>query len=351
MRDRLHALLVCAITVAIVGVGCKDNGQSLPADGIVKVNEAGSPYITTEAGTPYFVEAGPLPKTEAGVPKTEAGVPKTEAGTVVPDALLKKDGWYTTTCKPFTCLGQTLMCGDCKDNDGDGKIDSQDPECLGPCDNTEGPILLPGVGGQIGVTCHVDCYFDDGNGMGQDSCWWDHQCDPLQPEKICPYKPQIIGSKFCPAVQDPACMSYCIPLTPNGCDCFGCCTFPQLAGLGPNGTDAFVWIGATDASKNGTCSFAAILDTTKCPRCTPVPGCYNACGKCELCIGKTTLPPECFTAPPPKTDAGTAPTVDAGVPPTAQCPGGEQPCGLPGQAACPSSYYCITGCCIFIKIE
>jgi hypothetical protein len=202
------------------------------------------------------------------------------------------------------------------------------------------------VGGQIGSTCHVDCYFDDGNGMGQDSCWWDHQCDPLEPEgATCSYKQQLVGGKFCPTTQASSCMSYCMPLTPNGCDCFGCCTFPQLAGLGPGGTEAFVWIGATDANNSGTCTIAAILDKTKCPRCTPVPGCYNPCGKCELCVGKSTLPADCFTAPAPKVEAGT-PKVDAGVLPTLQCPGGEQPCGLPGQLPCPTNYYCITGCCI-----
>jgi hypothetical protein len=354
----LHrSLLVCAVIgAAVAGTACKDEVKpaTVDAPGISRteagtpylVNEAGTPYVTTEAGTPIFLEAGTVPRTEAGtVPKTEAGtVPKKEAGTVAPDLLAYKDGWYSPTCKPFTCLGQILACGDCNDNDGDKKIDSQDPECLGPCDNTEGPILLPGVGGEIGSTCHVDCYFDDGNGMGQDTCWWDHQCDPLEPEAPqCTYKPQLVGGKFCPTPQATSCINYCLPITPNGCDCFGCCTFPQLAGLGPNGTDAYVWIGATDANNNGTCSFASILDKTKCPRCTPIPGCNNPCGKCELCIGKTTLPPECYTKP--------TPTVDGGVAPSLQCPGGEQPCGLPGQAACPAGYYCVTGCCIYIKIR
>jgi hypothetical protein len=188
--------------------------------------------------------------------------------------------------------------------------------------------------------------------MGNDTCWWDHQCDPLEPEAPdCTYKPQLIGGKFCPEPQDPACAGYCVPLTPNGCDCFGCCTFPQLAGKGAGGKDAFVWIGAKDANHNGTCTFADILDQTKCPRCTPIPGCYNPCGKCELCVGKTTLPPECFTAPVPSTDGGGTSTADAGVPPTVQCPGGEQPCGLPGQPPCPQGHYCISGCCIKIDIQ
>jgi hypothetical protein len=328
-----------AITAITMVAGCGDTTANPGADGgTLRYTEAGLPYAVTEAGLVFYTEAGPVFLTEAGPVPIDA-------------APVKQDGWYNPNCKPFTCLGKVLACGDCKDNDGDKKVDSQDPECLGPCDNTEGPVLLPGVGGEIGSTCHVDCYFDDGNGMGQDTCWWDHQCDPLQPEAPqCTYKPQLVGGKFCPTPQAASCINYCLPLTPNGCDCFGCCTFPQLAGKGPNGTDAFVWIGATDASNSGTCTFAAILDQTKCPRCTPIPGCYNACGKCELCIGKTTLPPECYTAPAPKTDGGKT-TVDAGVPPSLQCPGGQQPCGLPGQAPCPSTHYCVSGCCILINIR
>ncbi len=36
------------------------------------------------------------------------------------------------------CQGHIYQCGDLLDNDGDGLVDSEDPDCLGPCDNTEG---------------------------------------------------------------------------------------------------------------------------------------------------------------------------------------------------------------------
>ena len=36
-----------------------------------------------------------------------------------------------------------------------------------------------------------------------------------------------------------------------------------------------------------------IDDPTVCHPCTPVDACLNTCGTCELCLGKTTLPPEC----------------------------------------------------------
>jgi len=50
-------------------------------------------------------------------------------------------------CVPRACAGGggVAQCADCIDNDRDGLADDRDPECLGPCDNTEGPILLTGV--------------------------------------------------------------------------------------------------------------------------------------------------------------------------------------------------------------
>jgi hypothetical protein len=343
---KISWLLVATATILVAG--CDDDPVNPTLDDGGWINtEAGHIVKYTEAGTIYKTEAGPVYYTEAGPVPVDVGVVvKKDTGTVV-----KKDSGIPWVCKPITCLTHQTQCGDCTDNDGDKLIDAKDPECLGPCDNTEGPALISGVGGVTGSTCHVDCYFDYGNGMGNDSCWWDHQCDPLEPNPSCKYDAKKIGGKFCPVPQSASCAKYCVPLTPNGCDCFGCCTFPALAGKAAGGKDAFVYIGAKDAKNNGTCTFKTILDKTKCPRCTPVPGCYNPCGKCELCMGKTTLPPECYKAPPPKTDGGGTTTADAGVPPTLQCPGGQQPCGLPGQAACPSGTYCISGCCIKIDIQ
>ena len=45
------------------------------------------------------------------------------------------------------------ICDDGIDNDGDGLIDDKDPECLCPCDDTEGPVLLTGTPGQTGGQC------------------------------------------------------------------------------------------------------------------------------------------------------------------------------------------------------
>jgi hypothetical protein len=228
------------------------------------------------------------------------------------------------TCYPVLCAGKSLECNDCIDNDMDGESDSHDPECLGPCDNTEGSGLESGVGGTSGTSCGVDCYFDFGNGPGNDECLWDHRCDSLEPEvPTCPYDSSMVGSKDCPATQDQTCADVCLPFTPNGCDCFGCC---ELSNAGPGGVGPRnVWIGAMDNDKNSTCTLADRADPAKCPTCTPVTNCYNPCAQCEVCIGGHTPDPSCD--------------------PTQQCPTGYQACGLTGQPECPTDTYCVSGCC------
>ncbi len=222
-------------------------------------------------------------------------------------------------CVPVACeTDKVYACADCLDNDGDGKNDADDPDCLGPCHNNESgfDLLIPGAGNP---PCKRDCYFDKDSGAGNDDCDWDIRCDPKEPQgALCPYEdpPKLT----CPDPQSTTCHDVCGPLTPNGCDCFGCCELPA-------GTGKFVFIGSTDDADTGTCTLDAVDDEAKCHPCTPLPDCLNGCDKCELCLGKTTLPPECL--------------------PDEQCPEELQACGLVGQAPCPAGAYCITGCCQF----
>lgn len=281
------------------------------------------------------------PGSTMDTPLADGAVP--DGGVVITD-----DGGTTWTCIVTSCGGHTLQCGDCIDNDGDGRVDSHDPECLGPCDNTEGAGLNAGIGGETGGPCAADCYFDFGNGPGNDDCHWDHRCDPLAvapdfpPEGPgCAYDEARVGSRDCPDTQSDMCHEFCAPLTPNGCDCFGCCTFDALAGTGPGGSDGFVWIGALGSDGEGTCTFADLDDPAACPPCTPVGDCFNDCGRCELCVGRETLPADCF---PPDAGMTDVPNYDGGMP-DLRCRFGEQPCGLPGDAECGADFYCITGCC------
>jgi hypothetical protein len=231
------------------------------------------------------------------------------------------------------CDGKIYACGDLVDNDGDELVDNRDPECLGPCDDTEDGFH-PELPGWTGDSCRLDCFWDGGNGPGNDDCYWDHRCDPLEvapdyhPEgAACEFDDnyQIPGGPDCAealVAQSRTCEATCGPLTPNGCDCFGCCEVPP-------GSGDHVWLGSYDANKVPTCTFADIGDEARCQPCTPVPSCENACEPCEYCFGKTALPPECF-------EPGSDP----------QCPAELTPCGGPAQPACPSGSYCITGCCI-----
>jgi hypothetical protein len=150
--------------------------------------------------------------------------------------------------------------------------------------------------------------------------------------------------------QTQACMDYCGPLTPNGCDCFGCCELPA-------GSGDFVWLGSEDGNGNGSCTIADINDPTKCEPCLPVQACLNNCEYCEVCIGKPTIPEECLpggtggatSVGAGGTGAGSGvggtSVGGAGGTPSMQCPTGVQPCGQPGELPCSTQFYCITGCC------
>jgi hypothetical protein len=238
--------------------------------------------------------------------------------------------------------GNPYGCGDCMDNDGDGVIDDKDPECLGPCDDTEGPVLLTGTPGETGAQCGADCYFDRGNGSGSGECQWDRRCDELDPKDGCSYPPPSnVNTNICLADQPEGCEETCGQLTPNGCDCFGCCTFPELNG-------EYVFLGSF-IDNEGTCTLAALTDTINdpplCRPCTPAGNCLNECGRCELCLGKTEIPEDCFPG-----TGGTSGTGGSGGG-DLRCPVGKQVCGLPGDPACPAGSFCLTGCCTEIVVQ
>jgi hypothetical protein len=240
-------------------------------------------------------------------------------------------------CFPALCPdGNSYGCGDCIDNDDDGLVDDKDPECLGPCDGTEGPILLTGTPGETGNQCKADCYFDRGNGSGSGECEWNRSCDPLEPKDQCPYEP---SPQICPESQPEGCEDSCGALTPNGCDCFGCCTFPELDG-------GYVYLGS-EIGSDGTCTLADVNDPELCRPCTPAGNCLNTCERCEICLGKPTIPEDCFPGTGGSGGSGGmggSGGSDGGM----RCPVGKQACGLPGDEPCPASTFCLTGCCTIV---
>ena len=196
-------------------------------------------------------------------------------------------------------------CGDCLDNDRDGLVDMQSPQCVTPCSYSESLFDDPPTGID---PCKRDCAFDYDQGSGNDGCEFDMACDPEGPGGVdCPAD----ATAPCLPLQQ-KCLDVCLPLTPNGCDCAGCCELPPRSG-------EFRSILAHAASR---CS---VLDLAGCRECTPRTECFNPCDTCELCLGETQLAPEC--AQP-------------------VCPEGVQSCGAPCQASCPPDGYCRLGCCV-----
>lgn len=269
----------------------------------------------------------------------------------------------TTECFVKICVdsqGRQIrgQCGDCLDNDGDGRSDERDPECLNFCDDHEATFSFfdPSTGGGDTPNCNLDCYYDPDVGSGNDGCRWNGRCDPLEPDPLCsPYNPSLVGGNSCPNVQAADCADDCRPLVPNGCDCFGCCEIPAGGG-------EFVFIGTGAPERTPTCTLAAALagDEEACAPCTPRLGddnCYNACARCELCLGKTVddLPCDCFSAANQPSrcdgmDAGVPLPDDGGVP--YECPQGPTTvCDYPGAPPCVAPAFCLTGCCVDIVFD
>ncbi len=230
-------------------------------------------------------------------------------------------------CTQKTCGGKLYACGDCLDNDGDGAIDELDGECLGPCDDAE-DAYYAGLHGQNSAACHQDCYFDNDAGPGNDRCDWTSTCDPLSVapnfppsgDAKCAYDSATLSQgSSCQdllTVQPQVCEDVCLPLTPNGCDCFGCCELPARSGR-------FVWIGSDVTPR---CDAAHLGDALSCPPCTPVPSCFNRCDPCERCVG----------------GGGVASSCQSGSMPA--CPAGVTACD--SSNGCGTSGYCLTGCCV-----
>jgi hypothetical protein len=224
-------------------------------------------------------------------------------------------------CVPSDCAGQVLQCANCIDDDADGLVDEEDPDCLGPCDNAEDRLTLNVIGEAQG--CQQDCFFDENSGQGDDSCRWDVRCYMGSGGNACPFNSAMVGSASCPNSQNGACTSSCLPITPNGCDCFGCCLLP--------GSPGPVLISSRPGGGGmASCERGLVNDNVQCMSCQIRMDCFNPCesGNCELCVGAVAR--------------GSLPASCGGQ---QMCPAGHNRCGLSGQPSCPGGQSCITGCC------
>jgi len=221
---------------------------------------------------------------------------------------------------PPGCVPGNTQCSDCIDNDMDGHIDGYDVECTGPADDDEGSFAT-GIPGDNQDPKWQDCFFDGNSGAGDDHCRF-HTCCLLNVTAgNCPVDQNFDPATDCPD-QTQACIDFCAPLTPPGCDCFSCCTVCDPA------TNVCRDI-ITNPAVAPNCDDAHILDPVACPSCTQNTQCGTPCDpdNCILCPGQDPgdLPPSCGG--------------------TNVCPGGQQECTT---QACPTDTYCSGGCCISI---
>lgn len=265
----------------------------------------------------------------------EVGTPGSlpPGSTVLPDgAIVLPDGAIVGPDAIVGCVPGSTQCTNCKDDDGDGLVDWMDPDCTGPLDNDESSFAT-GIPGDNIDPCKQDCWFDGNSGSGDDGCLFDLRCYPGYKDPKCPYDAKMAADpKKCPPPTT-KCIEKCKPLTPKGCDCAGCCDVYDAAGT------------VHTVKLVSTCTSASLSDPTKCPVCTKIADCSNPCGKCDVCLGKLTLPPECFPKPDAGPDAPPDATTDTTPPPPPSgCPEGFPACSV--STPCPAGSYCLTGCCI-----
>lgn len=220
------------------------------------------------------------------------------------------------------CGSGACACNNGIDDDGDGKLDGFDEECTGALDNDEGTFAT-GIPGDNSDPKWQDCFFDGNSGAGDDHCRYHADC--------------LSGLK---SASDPDCQisaecrDFCQARTPNGCDCFGCCSV-QLE----DSSTVNVFIGSA-------CSLENVGDPELCPPCTPSAACGNSCAECELCPGKgiEDLSDSCTSTP---SDGAGGSGGDDSAPPYT-CDAGGVACDAGG--ACPAGEYCSLGCCLAFVI-
>ena len=312
-----RSLFVCLCSLA---TACgKDNttvtsgGSS--SSGAASTELSSDPHTTAPtSGDPGATTTEQATGTSASTTTAGGSTTTTITGTTEPATTIEPGTGSSSTgdgvTVPVACGGTIYECGDAIDNDGDGKIDGGDLECTSPCDDSEGSFQtnLPGQN----LDCLADCYWDGDSGQGNDHCVWSLKCDPENPgaDINCEYDP---NKKDCDTMQPALCLEVCAALTPNGCDCFGCCNVDT-----PNGIIQ-IYLGG-----NPNCS---LQNLGACGSCTFQEGCNNSCNPeaCELCFGQTELPPGCD-------EAGCDNKI---------------PCKVDkfGNSDCAEGYFCSTGCC------
>jgi hypothetical protein len=225
------------------------------------------------------------------------------------------------------CVVTGPQCSNCKDDDGDGRIDGFDPQCTGASDNDEATFAT-GIPGDNKDAVNQDCFFDGNSGAGNDGCNI-HVCCLLGAKTVaeCPIGANQYNPNDCPpplgnTPLSQMCIDVCGKLTPPGCDCFGCCTICDPA---TNQCSNII----INPNTSPNCGPTTINDPTKCLTCTKSTTCgTSTCGdaSCVLCPGQ---------------DPSDLPASCNGM---TTCPNGEVTCT--SDTMCVDGTYCSAGCCI-----
>lgn len=268
-----------------------------------------------------------------GAPGSSNGAAAPDAGNAAAPGL--PSSVTMTPTGTLLCGNHACQCNNGIDDDGDGTSDGFDVECTGGIDDEESSFAT-GIPGDNRDPKWQDCFFDGNSGAGDDRCRYPSGCLTGELSQDAP---------ACAVTE--TCRNNCQPRTPNGCDCFGCCSV-QLAGRGH-----------VDILLNDSCSLEKIGDVDACPPCTKSTACGNECGECELCPGKTPadLPVHCQSDPPAAPPAAGPPASD---PPAAEPPATPAPpaSSCEGMTACDPDHpctarteFCSLGCCLQVSLR
>ena len=241
------------------------------------------------------------------------------------------------------CDGKIYQCGDGIDNDGDGLIDGNDPECTSVCDDDE-TTFGTGIPGD-NMDCKQDCFFDGNSGSrattAASGIFKLRSRESPREHINCEYT----GGNGCEDMEGPSeeCLESCMWMVPNGCDCFGCCTV-----FLPGGGSVDVYLGS-----GGDCS---LENLDACNECTINNDCDNPCEpeECEVCIGDVIYPEDCDDDGDDDDagddDDGSTGDDDDDDDDNNGCPEGVQACETQADCDMPDAY-CFQGCCRVDPVE
>ena len=114
----------------------------------------------------------------------------------------------------------------------------------------------------------------------------------------------------------------------------------------PGGASIFL---GSYIGNDGSCTLDDLQDPELCRPCTPAGNCLNTCERCELCLGKTEIPADCFPGTGGSGGMGGGGGSGGTGGSSDRCSSGVQACGLPGDPPCPAGGFCLTGCCILVQ--